>query len=256
MKFKEWFVNEINAGVARQFKQQYPYLPNYVSNQVLNNRIDPMWNKTMKQNMKTLPMKDAQNNEITPTNNQSPKIAKTITPNNSVNDTQISQNQNPALQPTINMPTIMPSDEGNEKVYGNLRDMFKDDRVDSIAKHKKWKKQVLEVHPLDFDADTVHSFFAHQFGLFKTNVRNHEDRLKTQSKIAKKQGQGNNEPIILVINNDKYRMQEGWHRFYSYLLRFSAPQKDIRDIKQGNLEHIDLSKWKPFKINAYVGTQD
>lgn len=51
MQFKEWLkINEINKGVKRTFMQQNPHLPNYVANQVLQNRIGPLW-KNMQSGM-------------------------------------------------------------------------------------------------------------------------------------------------------------------------------------------------------------
>ena len=98
MKFKHWIIQEINKGLARQFKSQRPNLPDYVANQVLQNRVAPLWQNTMSAKSATMPINQATNDNH--------------------------------LKPTITAPITK---NPNKATYGNLGDMFKDTSVSSIA---------------------------------------------------------------------------------------------------------------------------
>ena len=208
MKFKKWIIEELNKGLVRQFKQQQPNLPNYVAKQVLQNRVAPLFNKTVN-----------------------------------------------SMSPTISMNTTNAQIAMSPGAYSKPSDMFQDKTVTTIGNNKNWKLQVIEVHPLHFDQETIQSFLSHQFGSspILSKVKNHDIRMQTQSDLASQRGQGENEPIIVVRNGDKYKMEEGWHRLYSYLMNYSAPPEEKQKIDSGNSHTVDLTVWKPVKIKAYVG---
>ena len=224
MKFKEWIVSEINKGLARQFQQDHPNLPKYVVKQVLQNRVSPLWKNTMSAKSPTMAL-----------NNAHPKLQ--------------------AIQQTMAYEAP-PSNNPNKPTYGSLGDMFKDNAVSSIAGKNNWVLQVVEIHPLNFTQDTIDSFLNHQFGSspsLSKGVKNHDERMKTQTALAGERGEGENEPIIMVREGDKYKMQEGWHRLYSYLTKFSAPPEEQEKIHNGRSNEVDLTVWRPIKVRAYIG---
>lgn len=211
MKFKEWMIDEINKGLARQFFSQSPNLPRYVAKQVLANRVNPLWQNVVAAH--------------------SPTIA-TIQPNS-------------------------PNSDLKKPTHGSLSDLFGDSSVQSIAGNKNWSLKVVEIHPLNFTQDTIQAFLLHQFGAspsLTNKIKNHSQRMNTQNALAVERGQGENEPIVMVMDGDKYRMQEGWHRLYSYLLQFSAPPEELQKIQSGDSKSINLTIWKPIKIKAYIGS--
>ena len=57
----------------------------------------------------------------------------------------------------------------------------------------------------------------------------------------------------MVREGDKYKMQEGWHRLYSYLTKFSAPPEEQEKIHNGRSNEVDLTVWRPIKVRAYIG---
>ena len=208
--------------MSRQFKSQRPNLPDYVANQVLQNRVAPLWKNTMSAKSTTIPADQSANSD--------------------------------PLQMTITAPVEI---NPNKATYGSLKDMFKDSSVSSIADKNNWQLEIVDVHPLNFTQDTITSFLNHQFGSspsLSKGVKNHDERMQTQSNLAGKRGQGKNEPIIMIREGDKFRMQEGWHRLYSYLLQFSAPPEEVQKIQNGQTQEINFSIWKPIKIKAYIGS--
>lgn len=224
MKFKDWIVTEINKGLARQFQQEHPNLPKYVAKQVLQNRVSPLWKNTVVSKSPTMDL-----------DTRHPKIQ--------------------ALQQTM-LYTPQAKNNPSKPTYGSLSDMFKDSAVSSIAGKNNWKLQVIEVHPLNFTQDTINSFLSHQFGSspsLSAGVKNHDERMKIQSSLAGERGEGSNEPIIMVRDGDKFKMQEGWHRLYSYLTKFSAPPEEQEKIHSGQSHTVDFNIWKPIKIRAYIG---
>jgi hypothetical protein len=224
MRFKDWIISEINKGLARQFQQQNPKLPKYVAKQVLQNRVAPLWQNTVVAHSPTI-VPDATN----------PKVG--------------------ALQQTM---VFAPEKNSNpsKPTYSKLADIYKDGSVSGMTGKANWKLQVVEVHPLHFTQDTIQAFLNHEFGSslsLSKHVKNHDERMKTQSDLADQRGQGENEPIIMIRDGDKFRMQEGWHRLYSYLTKFSAPPEEQEKINNGNSQAVDFNVWKPVKIKAYIG---
>lgn len=226
MKFKTW-INETNKGLVRMFRQQAPNLPKYVAKQVLQNRINPLWQNTLTAKSPTI---------LGPTAKY-PNDQNTETPNAETQTMVYGSNQK---RPT----------------YSNIKDIFGDKSVSSISGNNKWELKVIEIHPLMFTNDTIQAFLSHNFGSspdLNNRVKNHSERMKTQSDLALTRTNGSNEPIILVKDNNKYRMQEGWHRLYSYLMQFSAPPEEKQKIENGQINQINFNAWKPVKIKAYIG---
>ncbi len=210
MKFREWLLDEINKGLARQFIQQRPNLPKYVAKQILQNRVAPLF-----------------------------------------------KNRLDATAPTVMMAQQSPQPNVTTKpTYSTMSGIYGDKSVSSLADQNGWKLQVIEVHPLHFTQDTIQAFLNHQFGMspmLSKAVRGHDQRMATQATLASKRGEGGNEPIIVVREGDKLKMQEGWHRLYSYLMNYSAPPEEKDKIQQGQTQNLDFMAWKPVKIKAYVG---
>jgi len=224
MRFKDWIVTEINKGLARQFQQNHPNLPKYVAKQVLQNRVSPLWRNTVVAKSNTIGQDPVH-----------PKLQ--------------------ALQQTM-IYTPQQQNDPRKPTYSSLSDMFKDGAVSSIADKNNWKLQVVEVHPLNFTQDTIDSFLSHQFGSspsLSKGVKNHDERMKMQTALAGERGEGSNEPIIMIRDGDKFKMQEGWHRLYSYLTKFSAPPEEQQKIHSGQSHTVDFKIWKPVKIKAYIG---
>lgn len=224
MKFRDFLVSEINKGLARQFQQEHPNLPKYVAKQVLQNRVAPLWRNTVVSKSPTVGWTD----------NRHPKLK-------AMQQTMI---YSPATENDPSKPT-----------YKSLGDMFKDNSVSSIANRNNWKLELVELHPLQFTQDTINAFLNHQFGSspsLSKGVKNHDERMQVQSALAGERGE-ENEPIIMVREGDKYKMQEGWHRLYSYLTKFSAPPKELEKIHRGQSHTVDFNVWRPIKIRAYIG---
>lgn len=100
-----------------------------------------------------------------------------------------------------------------------------------------WKLQILKLNPEDFTDKTINSFLERDFGNEDTYlVKNDKQRTLKQRELVKTDG--TNEPVILVKQNNKYELIEGWHRTMSMLL------------KGDNGE--DLKNWNKVKIRAWV----
>ena len=119
------------------------------------------------------------------------------------------------------------------------------------------------VSPMSFTQETLDIFFRWKFGLNPNDkqVRNDTERFATQGKMAAERPEGSNEPVIMIREGNKYKLIEGFHRTMSYLLSAHDPNKgapadQIRFLQQGgNVFDLDLKKWQPVKINAYVGVR-
>lgn len=224
MKFRDFLVSEINKGLARQFQQEHPNLPKYVAKQVLQNRVAPLWRNTVVSKSPTVGWNDGRH----------PKIK--------------------ALQQTMIYSPATENDP-SRPTYSSLSDMFKDNSVSSIANKGNWKLELVDLHPSQFTQDTINAFLSHQFGSspsLSKGVKNHDERMKTQAALAGERGE-ENEPIIMVREGDKFKMQEGWHRLYSYLTKFSAPPQELEKIHSGQSHTVDFNVWRPIKIRAYIG---
>lgn len=105
--------------------------------------------------------------------------------------------------------------------------------------NSNWKLEVLNVNPEDFSETTINGFLDRSFGDEDAYiVPNDKERTKIQKKIAK--GDAMNEPVIVVKQNGKYDLIEGWHRTMSALLLGDNGE--------------DIKNWDKVKIRAFVST--
>lgn len=118
---------------------------------------------------------------------------------------------------------------------------------------------MLTVGPLDFDEDTLNAFLFRRFGFREMQrIRDDAARTMTQWDLAAKANPGQNEPIIVIKDGNKYKLLEGWHRTMSYLLYLADPSKgappdQIEFLKKGDTMHLDFTRWRPVVLQAYVG---
>ena len=227
MRFKEWLQNEINKGLARNFRQNNPHMPRYVQHQVLQNRLNPLVRNS---------------GILTAKNTTHPTIDA---------DTSDNANTMSLKQAKSDSDFEMMDDEQE-----TITSMLNNPRVSNLTRDMKWKKEIVTLHPASFNEKSLRSFLVHKFGgseVLSKRVRNHDERMKIQDKLSKERKDGDNEPIIMVKDGDKYQMEEGWHRLFSYFLNHSATPEDVEHIRNDNIRAIDMKKWKPFKIKAYVG---
>lgn len=222
MTFKEWLFNEERLkGLKRQFLKSNQELPRYVGNQIYNNQIIPKFKKFMKN-----------------------------------------------ISPTI----ISGENDPDQTIIFNGEDTNKNSSYDSIKNNLSntdgivWSKNpiTIQISPLDFDQKTLNTFINWRFGFNpKDNkVRNDTARFDIQRNILDKNNTGSNEPIILIKFENKYRLIEGFHRTMTCLIWekndfVGAPPDQIQILKSGeNLDKLDFSKWKPVKLNAFVGEKN
>jgi len=128
-----------------------------------------------------------------------------------------------------------------------------------------WEKRprTIEVGPLDFDQGTLGLFLQWRFGFAPKNqlVRNDTNRFAVQRKKLIDQIAGDNEPIIIVKEGNKYRLLEGYHRTMIFLLWPyqdvpGAPPDQIEILeKGGDPNMLDFAKWLRVPIKAYIGTK-
>lgn len=126
----------------------------------------------------------------------------------------------------------------------------------------KWTPHpvVIQVTPLDFDKTTQDMFLYRRFGYApEERIRDDAKRMEKQLTLLGMKPLGTNEPIIVVANNDKYKLIEGWHRAMNYLVyppnpNVGAPPEQIAVLKQnGDVRQLDFRQWKSVPILAYVG---
>jgi hypothetical protein len=131
----------------------------------------------------------------------------------------------------------------------------------SEFKNLKWNKQpeilktkgVVGVNPLSFNKVTQEYFIRRFFG-FKPeeSIRNDNQRMQTQIKIHTQKGEGNNEPVIVQLTMNGYKLIEGWHRTMTILLS-GCPEDQLESMRNLDLTNLNFSLWKPVKLLAYVG---
>lgn len=109
------------------------------------------------------------------------------------------------------------------------------------------------VTPLSFDRDTQYRFLHRRFGFKEVAVRNDAQRMATQKNLMNTRGEGRNEPILVIEEDQGYKLLEGWHRTMNYLLK-GAPTDQFEMLKQGtDLSQIRFEDWRPIQIMGYIG---
>ena len=108
------------------------------------------------------------------------------------------------------------------------------------------------VTPADFDQDTQWRFIDRKFGMREEKqIRNDAARIEKQKELMAQRGD-NNEPICVIQTTKGFKLLEGWHRTMNYLLQ-GAPPDQLEILKSGYAYDVNFSKWKPVKIQGYIG---
>jgi hypothetical protein len=240
-------------GMLRQLQQQHPDIPPYVLKQMWINHVKPG-------------MKQAINPYMvgqTPTLNYMPPDPQAGTINYEAPQQAVMNNSPAGKQEfprKLNSPLTMPDKNLPSQILNS-----KGSVGDIDWRHVNWmpRPAVIPVSPANFDDYTLDKFKQWRFGFSpKDNrVRNDSARFQTQANLASQRGDGTNEPVILVRghDNNKYRAMEGYHRLMSHLVAAhnnneGAPPDQIELLKGGApATQLDLAKWKPVPVQAYVG---
>lgn len=263
MRFREWLrLDETRfKGLWRQWKQAHPNVPDYILHQMFINHVGPQMGRQLKPWMNQTPPTTAPKN--TPVNTPPPgngddpmaTAAHIPTPEPDPDATASmlpmvgnvrargTDGANMSGKPSINMPS---------SVINNVR------HIDGV----QWKKtpQVVSVTPASFESASLQRFKMAKFGFEKLDnmVRNDRARTAAQTDLAAKRGQGENEPIMLVMNGRQWELLEGYHRTMSYLLSLLDPKKGCPPeqqelIKAGRLDQLDFRLWTPDPNGGWVG---
>lgn len=231
MEFKTWFnLNELRyKGLWRQFKQDNPTMPVAAAKDIYSNRPAHMMRK----------MIAAHQHAVAPTTGYID-----VSPNNPT--TAWFPPTNITVKDSSNLPTQVLSHHS-----------YKD---------YEWspKPVLVQVSPKDFSPNTVQIFLSRRFGFIPDeHIRDDANRMKTQGKLMVTRGAGENEPVIMVKQDDnKYDLIEGWHRTMNYLVydgdeKYGAPNDQIAILKNATMpiNQIDFNSWKPVPIKAWVGVK-
>lgn len=231
MKFKDWLMKEIRfKGFERLFRASNPNLPKYVANQIYQNRLGPNLGNSIEKGFSPI----SQTIYVNPAHSYGP-LASTI-------------EYNP--QSNFSSPRPSPSDMISNAKY-----------LEGIS----WTKRpiVIKITPLSFDDQTLHLFKNWRFGFAPKDfvVKNDSARFDIQRKKLTQQLEGENEPLILVKVDGKYKLLEGYHRAMLNLLcphddTRGAPPDQIELLKNNNLRSLDFTKWLPVSVKAYIGTKN
>lgn len=226
MNFKDWFIlNELRyKGFQRQFLASNPSLPRYVANQLYQNKLSPSLGNSIKLQINPI----AQTVDFDPSGDQK----------HSTIDYKF--NSKPRLSPS------------------NL--LSNTDYLKGIVWTKK--PTVVKLSPLSFDDNTLHLFKLWRFGFSPKDyaVHNDTERFNIQRNQLLSQPEGENEPIVLIYDNGKYKLVEGYHRTMVRLLcahddTKGAPPEQIELLKSGNINKLDFNQWQPVLVKAYVGNK-
>lgn len=229
MRFKEWLELDESRfkGFQRQFRQSHPEIPDYVAKQFYYNRLSPHFGRMVQDY-------SAQVGSTVATPSADPNVDPRIAP--TVLKTQTAVGSVPSPIDVIN---------GNDF----LKDIF-------------WMKKPAIVHvtPLDFDRTTLNLFLQWRFGFSPKDaaVRNDTHRFDVQRQMLMKQQEGKNEPVVMIKYGNQFKLIEGYHRTMLRLLSPHDPQKgappdQVQILQSGDLRQIDLSRWNPVPLRAYIG---
>lgn len=237
MSFKNWVLNEIRLkGYQKIFSQQYPEMPKYVQKQLYNQVLAP-------------DMRDAlgiTGNDGTPTISQTPQTP--IQMRGPVQQTPPTQNN---LAQTIDYTPI--SKNAGQQVTPNGM-LSKRDFLQGV--HWMQHPTVVNLKPTDFVDDVLSRFRIWRFGLKPNDKEMHRDSLRFdyQRQAMQTQQPGQNEPVILLRQGNKYRLLDGYHRVMPRLVA-AAPPDQVALLRSGGMDMsgLDFNRWGSVPINAYVG---
>lgn len=245
MSFREWIaLDEIRGkGLYRQFRQQYPQVPDYVLRQHYANHVSNKFPRLAN----TPPVQTTNPDDPAATvlgAGTSTMTSPTAGMSNSPSDASFSVNMSPDRH------TTTPSNLVNSGSY---------------MKQVSWtpKPVVINVRPSDFDQETLQRFFFKKFGYSPNDrhVRNDSERFNIQRQIAAQTADGHNEPIVVIWQNGKYTLIEGYHRMMMHLVSHhspnrGAPQDEVQKLLRGvDVMNLDLDRWQRVPVLAYVGVR-
>lgn len=234
-------------GLQRQYRQQHPGVPSYVVNQMYNALVSPGMKNAL----------DPYTNQRAQTPSQ---VSSTQTDSPPANDPQATAYFPPPGEAPAQ--TNLYHTPGNAEVYANPGPMPQD-LASSVLKNRDAlrgavftkKPQTIALAPWMLEDDTLMRLRYVRFGLNPRDneVRNDTQRHALQQQLADQRANGDNEPIILIRQQDgKYELIDGYHRLSAYLLR-SAPPQDMEGIRSGDFSKVDFRRWKPVVVKAYIG---
>lgn len=110
----------------------------------------------------------------------------------------------------------------------------------------KWSLQKIKVNPFDFDQETQQQFLERGFGQVAASwSANDLQRTTTQQSIISSQLSGNNQPVLIIINQNKHNLIEGWHRTMTILLQGKPGELQVNDV-------ANWGKWNRVLLQAWV----
>ena len=117
------------------------------------------------------------------------------------------------------------------------------------------KGEVIELHFTDLNPSSQETAKMLKFGYANNiGVRRHQQRMQDQLRLIKEKPVEEMEPAILIKYNDGYKIMEGWHRMFNYLL-MGAPPEEAAAIMDGSMSphQANYGQWKSVKVNAIIG---
>ena len=231
MKFKDWIqIDEINKGLKNHFRRQFPHVPQGVAKDVFHQRLGNMWRQ------------------------ESPfKNSDSYGAMSGMMDSGPMSYSDP-MADTLAHDSDPSGSNGDMLKYQSIKQMYQDPKIKEITE-ADWgdgKPKVITITPLSFHDDNLIRFKYARFGL-KSKGEVDAERHATQNELMKQRGENNQPIIVLSLGNNKFKLVEGYHRTMAYL-RSGAPREDWMVLRSKQpLDKIDLSKWQPVKINAYIG---
>lgn len=249
MRFREWLkMDEARfKGLQRAYYKQNPGVPNYILHQMYQNHVSPSLQRQL--GRATDPVEDPL------LSRQKVRQAQNRPLSNDPDTTGLYLGR-PDPDATLGISSD-PTEKTNLKNSPSTA-MSQASMIDGV----QWapKPLVVNVNPQSFGTATLARFHMARFGFERLDdrVRNDTARTTTQQNLAAERGPGENEPIIMVREQGKFELLEGYHRTMSYLLSLldpakGAPPEQVQLIKAGKLEQLDFSQWQPDPSGRYSG---
>ncbi len=219
MKFSEWYLKEVrNKGFMRQFNNEYPNMPAYVSHQMYNNFVSPRFDASVK------------------AYHSGPTIASSGDPKATIPYTQISQGISSA------------GDSDTLKHLG----------MQNVIWSKKPEWIVVNPLSFDARTRFLFMKWKFGLQPHDSLVRHDSARFAKQRSLIQKDPEAENEPIVVIKDGEYYQLVDGFHRMMPRLLamgfnHIGAPPDQIAALSNDLLDKIDFNIWKPVKVKAYVG---
>jgi len=221
INFKDWFeqqLDELNAGLKRQFKQQNPHIPDYVAKDLFHQRLGGMWR------------------------NSTPYL------NSKTTDSTSQQRQNTVssgLDDTIATP------KSNVGDYDSIKSIMQSDKIKEIT-DASWeqKPRIINVTPNDFEINTKFRFEFFKYGNKSVNQQDAERHQRASQNVSQ-QSKKQEPVVILKLENGILQLVEGYHRTMAYLFN-GCPPEFKQEVMDGNFKNA-YNNWQPVKLRAYIG---